>query len=235
MLIDQAGDADSNKSRNSDPWAMAIFGVEPFIDDLGQSKIFILDLWVEVAGESEAIEQAVRMYINAGVLSCIGVEKVGQTTTHIHIANALSARGRHVEFSDDRGSTGILLRPAGRNKKKFIESALAWPLNNSKWFYSSEVRARYVDRLKQEMTNFPLWHDDTLNVCAYLYDILRDYHFSRRETPEEARRRKFMELVQQKKNENYDGLRFGLSEDSNDSLRSGLGSGGDYDGLRFDK
>jgi hypothetical protein len=44
-----------------------------------------------------------------------------------------------------------------------------------------------------------------------------------------------MELVQQKKNENYDGLRFGLSEDSNDSLRSGLGSGGDYDGLRFDK
>jgi hypothetical protein len=185
MLIDQAGDATSNKTQNTDAWAMGIFGVEPFSDEIGQSKIFLKDLWIEVCGESEAIERAVRMYTEAGIVSRIGVEKVGQTTTHIHIANALKARGRHIEFSDDRGSTGVLLRPAGRNKKKFIESALAWPLNNSKWFFSSEIPARYIDRLKQEMTNFPLWHDDALNICAYLYDVLRDYRFPPRMTAHE--------------------------------------------------
>ena len=65
MLIDQAGDADSNKGRNTDPWAMGIFAVEPVTDDIGQAKIFIEDLWVEVAGESEAIGRAVEMYIDS--------------------------------------------------------------------------------------------------------------------------------------------------------------------------
>jgi hypothetical protein len=208
MLIDQAGDADSNKSRNTDAWAMGIFGVEPFSDEIGQSKIFIKDLWIEVCGESEAIEGAVRMYVDAGIVSRFGI--VGQTTTHIHIANALKARGRHIEFSDERDSTGILLRPAGRNKRKFIESALAWPLNNSKWFYSSEISAKYIDRLKQEMINFPLWHDDALNICAYLYDILRDYHFLPRETEDE----KMLKDLEQQKRDNYNPLFFGLGSAS---------------------
>ena len=40
MLIDQAGDADSNKGRSTDAWAMGIFGVEPFTDEIGQVKDF---------------------------------------------------------------------------------------------------------------------------------------------------------------------------------------------------
>ena len=179
MLIDQAGDAETNKIRNGDAWAMGIFAVEPVIDSIGQSNVYIEDLMIEPMNESEAIESAVGMYINGGIIQRLGVEKVGQATTHVHIANALRARGRNVRFpaENDRRSTGILLRPAGRNKRKFIESALAWPLNNGKWFYSSDVPVAYIDRLKQEMANFPLWHDDGLNICAYLYDILRDYHF----------------------------------------------------------
>jgi hypothetical protein len=165
------------------------------------------------------------MYIDAGILCAIGVEKVGQTTTHLHIASALQARGRHVEFSDDRWSSGILLRPSGRNKKKFIESALAWPLNNSKWFYSSEIPAKYIERLKKEMSTFPLWHDDTLNVCAYLYDILQGYHFRRHETEEERKRRRLLEMVQQKENQNYSPLRFGLDSES---------QGAGYDALKFE-
>jgi hypothetical protein len=208
MLIDQAGDADSNKGRNTDAWAMGVFAVEPFTDEIGQSKIFIKDLWIEASGESEAIERAVRMYIEAGVVRCIGVEKVPQTTTHIHIASALKGRGRHVEFTDDRHSTGVLLRPAGRNKKKFIESALAWPLNNSKWFYSSEIPARYIDRLKQEMTNFPLWHDDALNICAYLYDILRDYHFPK--IDKDSEHVQMLKKLEQDRLNDYHPLTYGL-------------------------
>ena len=224
MLIDQAGDAESNKTRNTDAWAMAVFGVEPYSDEIGQSRIFIQDLWVEVCGESESIERAVRMYIDAGVLCSIGVEKVGQTTTHLHIAAALKARGRHVEFSDDRWSSGILLRPSGRNKKKFIESALAWPLNNSKWFYSSEVPVKYIERLKQEMQNFPLWFDDALNACAYLYDVIREYNFPLRKTREELEKLRLLGLAEKE----YSPLTFGLGVSTE---RGGYNPG--YDPLKF--
>ncbi len=211
MLIDQAGDAPSNKARAyADSWAIGIFDVEPFVDDVGQSNVYIEDLWVEVSGESEAIDQAVRMYLAAGMISKLGVEKVGTTTTHLHVANALKARGRYVEFSDsgtDRNYSGVLLRPAGRNKKKFIEGAIAWPLNNSKIFYSSRVPSMYIDRLKQEMSNHPLWHDDGLNVMAYLYDILRDYNFPKQETEEEKVRRR----LAQEKEQSYNPLTFGFT------------------------
>lgn len=182
MIIDQAGDDPTNKTKDGDSWAIAVFGVEPISDEIGQAKVFIEQLWVEPAGESEAIEQAVRMYVEGGIIKRIGVEKVGISTTHLHIAKALRARGRYVDFSDNRHTSGILLRPAGRNKKKFIEAAVAWPLNNSKLFYSSEVPSAYINRLKMEMQNFPLWHDDALNTLAYLYDVIRDYRFSRPET-----------------------------------------------------
>jgi hypothetical protein len=142
--------------------------------------VFVEDLWIDQANESEAIEQAVRMYVQAGVVQKLGVEKVGSVTTHIHIANALKARGRHIAFGElkDRGKTGVLLRPSGRNKRKFIEAALSWPLNNSMWYYSTDCPSPPIDRLKLEMKNFPFWHDDGLNICAYLYDILQNYNFS---------------------------------------------------------
>ena len=181
MLIDQAGDQDSNKRKDGDSWAMGVFAVEPVRDSLGQSNIFIENLWIEPSNESEAIEQGVRMYIQGGIIAKLGVEKVGQTTTHIHIANALKAKGRNVVFSDDKWTTGKLLRPAGRNKRKFIESAVSWPLNNGKWHYSSDVPTPYIDRLKMEMKNFPMWHDDGLNICAYLYDVIQEYNFPAQE------------------------------------------------------
>lgn len=176
MLIDQAGDLTSNITQDGDSWAIGVVGVEPVADDIGQARVFLEDLWIQPAGESEAIEQAVRMYLSAGVMQRLCVEKVGISTTHLHIAQALKARGRHVNFGD-RGN-GVLLRPAGRDKKKFIESALAWPLNNGKIFYSSMIAVPYIERLKMEMENFPLWHDDGLNVLAYVYDVLKDVQYA---------------------------------------------------------
>jgi len=178
MLVDQAGDFETNKIKDgsADSWAVAVIGVEPKVNDVGQSRVFIENLWIQPAGETEAIEQIIRMYIEGGVISRLCVEKVGLSTTHIHIANALRARGRNVVF--DNNGTGVLLRPAGRNKKHFISTALVWPLNNGKIFVSSAVPAAYIERLKMEMENFPLWHDDGLNVLAYLYDVLKDFYFS---------------------------------------------------------
>ena len=108
------------------------------------------------------------------VVHKLAVEKVGISTTHLHIAAALKARGRHIEFGDPRFSAGVLLRPAGREKNKFIESALSWPLNNGKWFYSDEIPAAFIGRLRLEMINFPVWHDDVLNMMSYTEDIIKD-------------------------------------------------------------
>lgn len=175
MLIDQAGDQASNvKKEGGDSWAIGIIGIEPKKDDIGQSRRFLEDLWVSPANESEAIDQAVRMFTRGGIIHKLGVEKVGISTTHLHIAAALKALGRHVEFADSRWSVGVLLRPAGRNKKKFIESSLSWPLNNGKWFYADDIPSAFLDRLRMEMVNFPVWYDDAMNILAYSDDVIKD-------------------------------------------------------------
>ena len=176
MLVDQAGDMSTNKGGAGDSWAVGVIGVERRTDEIGQSNIYIEDLWITPSSESEAIEQIVRMYLAGGMIQRLGVEKVGQTTTHLHIASALKARARHVTFDED-ASVGVLLRPAGRTKRKLIESALSWPLNNGKIHYSSEVKNAYLERLKLEMSNFPFWHDDGVNMLAYLYDVIKDISF----------------------------------------------------------
>lgn len=174
MLVDQAGDMESNK-KVGDSWAIGVVGVEPKIDDIGASNIYILDLFISPASESGAINEIVRMYVRNGVILQLGVEKVGITTTHVHVANALRARGRYV--SEENGSL-VLLRPAGRTKQKMIESALSWPLNNGKMHIVTSIPYVYRERLKMEMDNFPYWsHDDGLNMLAYLNDMIRDYAF----------------------------------------------------------
>lgn len=189
MLVDQAGDLDSNiRQRGMDSWAVGVIAVEPFSDDLGQSRIFYEDLWITPASESEAIDQIVRMYLKAGMIMKLGVEKVGISTTHLHISNALKAYGRFISW--EKGGNGVLLRPAGRNKKKMIESALAWPLNNGKMFYSTACPTNYVDRIKMEMRNFPVWHDDGINMGAYLYDVLKDYYFGMAEEQTELEKKR---------------------------------------------
>jgi len=174
MLVDQAGDLATNL-KSGDSWAIGVLGVKPELTDIGASAVYLMDLFISPMSESEAIEQIVRMYLNAGVLQKLGVEKVGLSTTHIHIANALTARGRHV--SEESGSL-VLLRPAGREKTKKIESALAWPLNNNKLFYSTSISSVFIDKLKLEMKQFPYGHDDGIDMMSYLYDIIRDYHFA---------------------------------------------------------
>jgi hypothetical protein len=174
MLIDPAGDQSTQSGEDS--WAMGVFGVERSSDEIGASNVYILDLEISPHKHSDAIEAATRMYLRNGVIQALAIEKVGQSTAEIHVANALRAANRSV--SVETGSL-IILKPQGRKKEDRIVSALQWPLNNNKWFYAADVEISYVARLKDEMDKFPFWHDDGLDICAYLYDILKDYRFSR--------------------------------------------------------
>jgi hypothetical protein len=174
MLIDPAGDQATQAGKDS--WALGVFGVDRDTDEIGASNIYILDLVIDKFNHSEAIEEAVRMYMRNGVIQTLGIEKVGQSTAEIHVANSLKAQNRRISIEN---KSLTILKPEGRAKADRIIAAIQWPLNNGKWFYSDNVLPASITRLKTEMDRFPFWHDDGLDICAYVYDILRNYRFSR--------------------------------------------------------
>jgi len=171
MVIDPAGDSDSKRA---DSWAMGVFHVEPKLDELGMSRIFIKDLVIDQMKTDEATDAAVKMYLRNGMIQRLGVEKVGQATAEIHIASALRAKGRRVDVRD---KSLVILTPAGREKKWRIDQALRRPINSGMWYYSRDINHAYIDRIKMEMTKFPYWYDDGLDMMAYLYDMTKDYRF----------------------------------------------------------
>lgn len=173
MAIDPAGERKSDK-RQGDSWAIVVAGVEPFRDDVGASRVFILDMVVEPMTEAEALDTIVRVFLRNGQIRQIGVEKVGISTAEIHIAKALHARNRSLTV-ENKGL--VVLRPGGRSKQQRIEAALQWPLLNGKLHISTGVASAYRERLKLEMQKYPFWHDDSLDAISYVYDLLKDFRF----------------------------------------------------------
>lgn len=173
MAIDPAGERKSDK-RQGDSWAIVVAGVEPYRDDLGASRVFILDMMVEPMTEAEALDNIVKIFLRNGQIRQIGVEKVGISTAEIHIAKALHARNRSLTI-ENKGL--VVLRPGGRSKQQRIEAALQWPLLNGKLHISTAVPSAYRERLKIEMHKFPFWHDDALDGISYVYDMIRDFRF----------------------------------------------------------
>lgn len=171
MVIDPSGEG---KGPDSDSWALGVFHVEPKMDDLGQSRVFIKDLVIDRMKTDEAVDSIVKMYLRNGLITRLGVEKVAQSTAEIHIATALRAKGRRVDIRD---KSLVILTPAGRQKQWRIDQALRRPINNGMWYYSKAIHPAYIDRLKMEMVKFPSWHDDGLDMMAYLYDMIKDYRF----------------------------------------------------------
>lgn len=187
MLIDPAG-----SKGGGDNWAMGVVGVAPYLDDLGASSIYILDLYSKPVRLTEAMKQVLKMYTSNGTIERLGVEKVGISSAEIHIENMLSVHGYRV--SQDNGRL-ILLSPRGRNKEQRIESALLWPLENKKVFIVQGVNQEAVDRLEEEMDRFPYWHDDTIDMISYIYDVIKEYRFFKY-SPEAPREETFWERVE---------------------------------------
>ena len=173
MVIDQAGDSDENRTQG-DMWSFGVLGIKPQIDDIGASNVYLLDADADQMTHAQAIEAIVRMYCRNGMIMQLGVEKVALSTTEMHIQNALRAAGRRIEIKDN---TLVLLKPAGRSKAYRVESALQWPLNNGKLYYSTALSKFYIDKVKMEMDKFPFYHVDILDMMAYAYDLFKEYRF----------------------------------------------------------
>lgn len=186
MLIDGAGDVGRRVDRKADAWAMMVVGVEPYRDDQGTSRIYILDLLIREMNLVEAQKEAVEMYCRNGRILKLGIEKVAMSTTEIHICAALRAKNRHL--SVERGNLQIL-KPGGRSKQYRIESGLSWPLQNGKIHILDTVEMESRVRLQTEMEKFPAYHDDGLDALSYVYDMIKDYRFGeqpKEEKPESA-------------------------------------------------
>jgi hypothetical protein len=182
IIVDQAGDDDTNLTEGDD-WAILTAGVKPVMSEVGISDIYLLDIFAEPLGESEGIDLIVQKYIEAGFTMLLGIEKAGLSSTHIHVQEALRKRGRYLTIENDirkkRAAAIILLRPEKRNKKKFIDSAVEWPLKNGKIHVLDMIPARYREKLELEMKQHPFGKSDNiLNTMAYLIkDIVLQYRF----------------------------------------------------------
>lgn len=174
MTVDPAG---QRKDRVGDSWAILVCGVEPCMNDNGASDLYILDIVCEPLTEVEAIDTVVKMYSRNGRILKIGVEKTGQTTTEIHVANALRAKGKIVSIEN---GTLEILRPAGRSKESRIVENLNWPLDNGKIHILNSIPNAYKERLRIEMQRFPFWHDDLIDALSYQYDLIKSYRFGKR-------------------------------------------------------
>jgi len=182
MIVDQAGGTDTNVNTNKgDLWSIGIVSIVPATenkeldnDDLGISDVYLEDLTADQMTHGEAIDTIIRMYLRNGMIMQFGVEKVGLSTTEIHVAEALKKKGR--VLSVDHGNL-VLLRPANRSLEERIKAALQWPLNNSKLWYSTAIAPIYRDKLIEEVKNFPMYHADILNMWAYAYDLFVDFKF----------------------------------------------------------
>lgn len=173
MVLDQAG-GDETSKQSHDLWSYGVIGIEPTLDDIGQSNVYLLDVEADKMSHSEGIDGIVRMYLRNGIIQQMGVEKVGLSTTEIHITNALRMKGRRLSI--DAGNL-VLLKPAGRSKEKRVENALQWPLNNGKIFYSTSIPQKYIDAIREEMLKFPFYHVDILDMIAYAYDLFKEFKF----------------------------------------------------------
>jgi len=176
VIIDPAGDKEVQSGAGNDSWAMLCVSVRPYVDELGNSDVYIEDGIVSEMGLSTAIDAACNLYIRNGRIALLGIEKVANDTTYRHIQNALTARGRYLEIkkAGKYGGNLLLLSPSGRSKNYRIETALAWPLNNSKLHYVDDLDTDMVAKLKEECNKFPFFHVDMLDALAYIYDILAD-------------------------------------------------------------
>jgi len=169
IIIDPAG-----KKKGRDSWAIGHGGFVPYRDELGLSDLYLLELIVRPMDFDEAMKTIVEMYIRAGKVIRLGVENPANSTWDIHIQSALRAKKK---FISEEAKTLVLLSHHKQNKEERILANLSYPMSNGKIHLAADIPEEYRKRFREEIEKFPAWHDDALDMCAYFYDLIKDYRF----------------------------------------------------------
>ncbi|MFA5340556.1 MAG: hypothetical protein WC332_02150 [Clostridia bacterium] len=180
VLIDPAGDDDVTKGKNNDKWAIGCLSIEPVMDDLGMSKVFIEDIEYGQMALETAIDTAVDVHLRNGRITGTGIERVGTDTTYDHIIRGLRAKRRRAEIKKSERDFGniVLLSPDGKKKTHRIESSLAYPWNNGMIYYVSHLREDVLMAIKDEADKFPFFHVDILDMISYIYKLIEKMQFN---------------------------------------------------------
>lgn len=174
MIVDPAGDKASKTSKSDDNWALLMCGVEPYIDEIGFSNVYITDAVIKEMTLQEAQREIYKMYIKQKFVRKLGIERTGVSLIDVHVSNYLKNKNRFVNLKNKRLE---ILKPASRNKQFRIEAAIAAPLNNACIHISDAVPVEYIKQLKMEMDKFPTWKDDGIDALSYLYDLIATFKF----------------------------------------------------------
>jgi len=173
LLVDWAGNMTDKAAK--DAWAIELVGVDPNVDDLGASDIYILDMVLMPMEEEHAIREVINMYKRNGIVQALCIEQVNNAFLTTHIADILR-RDHHIDLSEKYG-TLIPLRPRGRNKLRRIRTALGWSFRNGKIKIATSIPVAFRDRLRNEMDKFGAWHDDGLDALSYIRDVMDETGF----------------------------------------------------------
>lgn len=173
MIVDQAKGARAD-GRDQDRWAILVVGVDPYLTDLGASRVYLLDGVIErMATMKEGLDQVCAIYMRNGWIHKLGVEQVALSSTEVFVANALKARGRIVSIENKMLH---LLKPRGRKKEQRIQDNVCLPLSSGLIFACDSLPMNVRNQLKQEMELFPYFNDDGLDALSYVWDLLNEYH-----------------------------------------------------------
>jgi len=174
MAVDPSGGSRTD-GRRADAWGILVVGVDPYIGESGSCRVFILDGYIGEMRFAEGIEKIVEIYLRNGVIRKLGVEKVGMSSTELHVSNAFKAKGRIVSIENGmlvplRSGTG------GGGKHGRIEGYLGHPLRHGLVHIADSCPASVKERLREEMEKYPLWgKDDGIDALAYIYQMLKEY------------------------------------------------------------
>jgi hypothetical protein len=181
MLVDFAGDT-KDKGIGGDSWAIGVFAVDANTCQLGLNDVYVRDLIIKPMSLTQAIDEIIAMYLRNGYIQRLGIEKIANNDAlALHITQGLSKMGKVV--TKEHGNL-IDLRPRNRKKRDRIINALERPMMNGKWHVLDKIPYEYRLRLRTEMDNFPHGHDDGLDICSYLYDVLEEYGLRFLATPD---------------------------------------------------
>jgi hypothetical protein len=180
IIVDPAGDNEITKGKNNDSWAIGCLSVEPCMDDLGLSRIFIEEICYGKMSLDVAIDTAVSISLRNGRITGYGIEQVGTDTAYDHIIKGLRAQRRTAEIKKSFHDNGnvVLLSTGGKKKRRRIESSLTWPWNNGKISYVSTLPVNVLDALKEECNKFPMYHVDIIDMISYIYQLLEKMRFN---------------------------------------------------------